>query len=265
MSLNSSGASQLGAVAAGTTAAGALAVQPGVAYVQVATCATASITAATAAGLVLPGVSLPASVAAGQLLTIRNDGLGVLAIWPNAAGTAAINGLSAGLPWFCAANGGIVTLVSGGSLQWYVVYQAGRPVIPVATAATAIDIHAAGTFANFNGCILQVPAMGGACTLSLPTPTIANAAAGFQLDVLASGTIGNAFSCTSTGVNIQVNSLVMVYGNTAMLCTNTAAAGQTTVALTATAIKGDRISLLSNGVEYVADCWTGAAAGISVA
>lgn len=249
MSLQSSGACQLGQTAAGTTAANALAIQAGVSYVQVSTCA---ITAIANNNYAIPGVVLPASSQAGQVITIRNDGAGLCAIWPNAAGTAAINSQAAGVPWFVAANGGIVSLLSGPSLQWYVILDTGLKVFSISTNATALTELPA-----WNDAILEFPAMAGACTVTLLAP-----AQGNRFKAVMTGTAANAISFTSTAANQYPCCQVDVTGATACLCTNVAAT-QTTVRFAAVAIAGDYLQFQATDVLWsvqgfgrVANCFT---------
>ncbi len=234
----------------------------GVSFVQVSTCAVAVAglgnTGTVLTATPMPGVSLPAIQYSGQSITIRNDGVGALVVWPGASDTttAHFNGLAVIVPWFVAGNGGICQFVaSSDSTKWIVVYETGLKVLPVATTATALTLGL-----QHNGCLLTFPAMGAACPLTLPAP-----ASGFNFKAMMTGTAGFAIVMTSTGVNISGVLEIVVAAATACTGIAFAAAGQTAVGFTATAIVGDLLEFQASSLKYSVKGFGAAAASFAVA
>lgn len=255
-----------GTAAADVNAASSAFIPSSVQYVQVSTCTSSN-----------NALTLPVQPTLNMPLIVRNDGVNVLNLFAGSS-TATINGIAGSvvngqalvggnggqIEIMAISNNGAANTATGANvynnpvIAWQVLgYSGPSPVIflPSTFTNAAPYVHTM----NQSGSIFMVPAMGAAGKISVPTAS--TAVAGFNSKYIMNGTAGFI-------VEIGITSAANISGVLITTSTTTPSSVQCTaksfVNFTATAIVGDYVTMVCDGVNYYASGVSQVTAGLTV-
>lgn len=236
-------------------------------YTQIATCPTTS-----------NNISLPTNPILGQTYTIRNDGASVCFLSAGST-TSTINGISSANgaegTFMINANGGncsFIAVSTNGAANtaltsaapnnplvvWHTITpppqeQNAFTVLTGMTTASAGSAVSATNFELVSGCVYTVPAMGGACAVTLPA-NAANCNVSYTFRMV--GTVGNAMTFTAATAT-TIKGVYNLSGGTVIK------AAATTAVITATALAGDVFTITGDGTYWYVTGIGSAAASFS--
>jgi hypothetical protein len=236
----SSGFLSSGIIAIGTTQGTCLTtgiLVPGASFHQVSTCTSTN-----------NGVILPANQPNGTVVSIRNDGVYTLSIYPP---TALIINDKAANAAYLLAPGCICRLIYGSALQIYTFENNSPAISPQTNVARTMLI-------GENGIVVSLTAAA-ASVVTLPLPTLAvGVCYKFVRSINATGLV----QIDGGGAGVMCGNVNTSAGSAAI--SDITSASCRSVNFTATALLGDFVECRSNGTLWVVSGQSSAAAGLSL-